>query len=170
MGIVAFAFGIGGPIANFAGLLHMAMHSLTKSAIFFAVGHIAQAKGTQKIDAIRGLSTSHPLLATAFAFCVLAIAGLPPFGIFTSEFMLVTSTFARQPWLAVVLGIGLIVAFGALIWRLQGILFGEPSGATKQPTAALIPIFVHIAIVLVVGLWIPAPVARWFEQVAKLLG
>ena len=42
MGIATFAFGIGGPIANFAGLLHMTMHSLTKSAIFFAVGHVAQ--------------------------------------------------------------------------------------------------------------------------------
>ena len=41
MGIITFAFGMGGPLANFAGLLHMAMHSLTKSAIFFTVGHIA---------------------------------------------------------------------------------------------------------------------------------
>src|SRR6185295_18839242 len=47
MGIVTFAFGMGGALANFAGLLHMTMHSLTKSAIFFAVGHIAQGKGTQ---------------------------------------------------------------------------------------------------------------------------
>jgi hydrogenase-4 component F len=49
MGIITFAFGMGGPLANFAGLLHMVMHSLTKSAIFFAVGNIAQVKGTQKI-------------------------------------------------------------------------------------------------------------------------
>ena len=48
MGLIVFAFGMGGPLANFAGLLHMAMHSLTKSGIFFAVGHIAQAKGTQR--------------------------------------------------------------------------------------------------------------------------
>ena len=39
MGIITFTFGMGGPVANFAGLLHMTMHSLTKSAIFFAVGH-----------------------------------------------------------------------------------------------------------------------------------
>ena len=56
MGIITFAFGMGGPLANFAGLLHMTMHSLTKSAIFFAVGHIAQVKGTQKIAEIRGLT------------------------------------------------------------------------------------------------------------------
>ena len=45
MGIIAFAFGIGGPLANFAGLLHMIMHSLTKSAIFFTVGHICAGQG-----------------------------------------------------------------------------------------------------------------------------
>ncbi len=58
MGIIAFAFGIGGPLANFAGLLHMIMHSLTKSAIFFTVGHIAQVKGTQRIADIRGLTVT----------------------------------------------------------------------------------------------------------------
>src|SRR5690606_26089224 len=56
MGIIAFAFGMGGPLANFAGLLHMVMHSLTKSAIFFGVGHVAQIKGTQKLAEIRGLT------------------------------------------------------------------------------------------------------------------
>src|SRR5205085_12620396 len=55
MGIISFAFGMGGPLANFAGLLHMVMHSLTKSAIFFSVGHIAQVKGTQTMADIRGL-------------------------------------------------------------------------------------------------------------------
>ena len=62
MGLIAFAFGMGGPLANFAGLLHMTLHSLTKSAIFFAVGHIAQVKGTQRIAEIRGLTESHPVL------------------------------------------------------------------------------------------------------------
>ena len=56
MGITVFAFGMGGPLANFAGLLHMTMHSLTKSAIFFAVGHVAQVKGTQQIADIGGLT------------------------------------------------------------------------------------------------------------------
>src|SRR5881392_1988692 len=103
MGIITFAFGMGGALANFAGLLHMTMHSLTKSAIFFAVGHIAQVKGSQRIADISGLSSSHPVLAVGLALGVIAIAGMPPFGVFTSEFMLVSSTFARQPLLAVAL-------------------------------------------------------------------
>src|SRR5512143_1167688 len=53
MGIITFAFGMGGPVANFAALLHMTVHSLTKSAIFFAVGHAAQKAGSQVMDQIR---------------------------------------------------------------------------------------------------------------------
>ncbi|PWB82791.1 MAG: hydrogenase 4 subunit F, partial [Methylocystaceae bacterium] len=106
MGIITFAFGMGGPLANFAGLLHMTMHSLTKSAIFFSVGHISQAKGTQKIADIRGLTESHPLLGWSLVAGVVAIAGLPPLGIFMSEFLVVTSTFAREPLLAIPLVFG----------------------------------------------------------------
>src|SRR5262249_21010859 len=119
MGIITFAFGMGGPLANFAGLLHMTMHSLPKSAIFFAIGHVAQVKRTQQIARISGLSVTHPVLATGLALGVLAIAGLPPFGIFLSEFMLVSATVARRPLLAVVLVIGLLIAFAALVLRLQ---------------------------------------------------
>ena len=133
MGIITFAFGMGGPLANFAGLLHMTMHSLTKSAIFFAVGHIAQVKGTQKIADIRGLTSSHPTLGWTFVVAVLAIAGLPPLGIFMSEFLVVTSTMARQPVLAIPLVLGLLVGFGALILRLQGV--GVRRGADARPCA-----------------------------------
>ena len=128
MGIIVFAFGIGGPLANFAGLLHMVMHSLTKSAIFFSVGHIAQIKGSQQIAEIRGLTQSHPVLGWGLALGVLAIAGLPPFGVFMSEFLIVSSTFARAPILALILVFGLLIGFGALILRLGGFLFGDPDG------------------------------------------
>jgi len=170
MGIVTFAFGMGGPLANFAGLLHMTMHSLTKSAIFFAVGHIAQVKGTQRISDISGLSVSHPVLAIGLALGVIAIAGMPPFGVFTSEFMLVSSTFARQPLLAIALVFGLIVAFGALILRLQDVLFGEASGPSGKVKATYAPLFLHLALVLAAGLWLPEPVVRWFRAVAAQLG
>src|SRR3989440_7678136 len=128
MGLITFAFGMGGPLANFGGLLHMTMHSLTKSAIFFAVGHIAQAKGTQRIAEIRGLTESHPVLGWGLVVGVMAIAGLPPLGIFTSEFLVVSSSFARGYFLALPLVFGLLVAFGALLLHLHGLAFGEPQG------------------------------------------
>jgi len=170
MGIIVFAFGMGGPLANFAGLLHMVMHSLTKSAIFYSVGHIAQVKGTQKIADIRGLTESHPALGWGLVIGVLAIAGLPPLGVFMSEFLIVSSTFAREPLLAIPLVFGLLVGFGALMLRLGGLAFGEPQGSTAPVHASYIPMYAHFAVVATAGIFLPGPLVSWFQHVAHLLG
>ena len=169
MGIITFAFGMGGPLANFAGLLHMTLHSLTKSAIFFCVGHIAQVKGTQQMSAIRGLTVSHPVLGWGLALGVVAIAGLPPMGIFMTEFLIVTSTFAREPLLAVVLGLSLLVALGALLLRLNGLAFGDPHGSSAPSRASFLPVFTHLGLVFGAGIWLPSAIVAWFQHVATLL-
>jgi hydrogenase-4 component F len=170
MGLATFAFGIGGPIANFAGLLHMVLHSLTKSAIFFAVGDISQVKGTQKIAEMGGLTKTNPLIGWGLVFGVAAIAGLPPLGIFTSEFLTVSATLARQPWLAIPLVLGLLVAVGALFLQLNRIAFGEPKGETLKVRCSYLPMFAHLALVLVAGLYLPPTLVALFEAVAKQLG
>ena len=169
MGLIVFAFGVGGALANFAGLLHMAMHSLTKSAIFFAVGHIAQAKGSQRLADLRGLSVSHPALAIGLAAGVLAISGLPPFGVFMSEFLIITTTFAQMPWLALLPVFGLLVAFGALLMRLQEVLFGEPIGQSHAVEASYVPLIVHLSLVLAAGIFLPPALAGWLQRAAELL-
>ena len=170
MGIIVFAFGMGGPLANFAGLLHMTMHSLTKSAIFFAVGHIAQVKGTQKISEMGGLTVTNPVLGWGLVLGVVAIAGLPPLGIFMSEFLVVSSTFTREPWLVLILVFGILVALGALFLRLNSIVFGEPVGPTAPAEASYVPIFVHLAIVAMAGIYLPPALVTGFQNVARLLG
>jgi hydrogenase-4 component F len=169
MGIVTFAFGMGGPLANFAGLLHMTLHSLTKSAIFFCVGHIAQVKGTQRMAEIRGLTVSHPVLGWGLVLGVVAIAGLPPMGIFMTEFLIVTSTFAREPALAVALGLSLMVGLGALLLRLNDLAFGDPQGSSAPAKASFLPIGAHLALVFVAGIWLPAELVDWFRHVAAVL-
>jgi hydrogenase-4 component F len=170
MGIITFAFGMGGPLANFAGLLHMTMHSLTKSAIFFGVGHVAQATGTQRIADIRGLTESHPRLGWGLVLGVVAIAGMPPLGIFMSEFLVVSSTFARQPLLALPLVAGLIVGFGALMLRMHGVAFGTPTPGSAPVKASQAPMFAHLVLVLLAGVYLPAPLVAWFQNVAAQLG
>ena len=170
MGIITFAFGMGGPLANFAGLLHMTMHSLTKSAIFFAVGHVAQVKRTQRIADLGGLTESHPVLGWTLILGVVAIAGLPPLGIFTSEFLVVSSTFARAPGLALVLVFGMLVGFAALFLRLNSIAFGEARGPSEKAKASYLPMFAHLGLVLIAGIYLPPALVGWFETVAKLLG
>jgi hydrogenase-4 component F len=170
MGIIVFAFGMGGPLANFAGLLHMTMHSLTKSAIFYAVGHIAQVKGTQKIADMGGLTVTHPVLGWGLVLGVVAIAGLPPLGIFMSEFLVVSSTFARQPVLTAILVLGILIALGGLFLRLNTIAFGEPRGPAAKAEASYVPMFTHLAIVFGAGIYMPPALVTGFENVARLLG
>ncbi len=170
MGIITFAFGMGGPVANFAGLLHMMLHSLTKSAIFYCVGHVAQIKGTQRLDDIRGLTASHPLLGWALVVGVVAIAGLPPLGIFMTEFLIVTSTFPRAPWVTIALVIGILVALGALLKHLQSVAFGAPSPGTAKARASMFPIWAHLALVLAAGIYLPQPLVRGLSTIAALLG
>jgi len=170
MGIITFAFGIGGPLASFAGLLHMALHSLTKSAIFFAAGYAVQAKGSQKLADITGLTSSHPALGWGLLAGVVAIAGLPPFGLFMSEFLLVTGTLAEQPWLALPLVAGLLIGLGALIRTAQHLCFGDPVGANQPVRATLVPLYVHLGLVLVAGLWLPPALADWLRTIAAMLG
>jgi hydrogenase-4 component F len=170
MGLMTFAFGMGGPIANFAGLLHMTVHSLVKSAIFFAVGHAAQKAGTQVMDDIRGLLKVSPTIGWGLMIGTLAILGMPPFGVFASEFLILTTAMREHAWATPFLLLALGVAFAAVFGRVQPMVFGETSltAFTHQP--ALTPVFVHLGLGLMLGLYIPPYLASWYAQAAKLLG
>jgi hydrogenase-4 component F len=170
MGIITFAFGMGGPIANFAGLLHMTVHSLTKSAIFFAAGHAAQKTGTQLMDGIRGLVTISPAIGWGLMLGALAILGMPPFGVFASEFLILTTAIHDQPWATPLLLLSLGVAFAAVFSKVQPMVFGDTTATRLPHRPAMAPVFVHLAIVLMLGLWIPPFLADWYRQAAKLIG
>ena len=170
MGIITFAFGMGGPIASFAGLLHMTVHSLTKSAIFFTVGHATQKAGTQLMDGIRGLVTISPLIGWGLALGTLAILGMPPFGVFASEFLVLTTAIHQQPWATPLLLGGLAISFAAIFSRIQPMVFGETTVKRLPHRPAMIPVFIHLGIVLMLGLWIPPFLADWYRQAARLIG
>jgi hydrogenase-4 component F len=170
MGIITFAFGMGGPVANFAALLHMTVHSLTKSAIFFAVGHAAQKAGTQVMNDIRGLITLSPTVGWGLMLGTLAILGLPPFGVFASEFLILTTAMRDQPWATPILLLALGVAFAAIFRRVQPMVFGETTARRLPHPPALLPVFVHLGLVLTLGVFIPPYLADWFRMAAKLIG
>jgi hydrogenase-4 component F len=170
MGIVTFAFGMGGPVANFAALLHMTVHSLTKSAIFFAVGHAAQKAGSQRMDDIRGLLAMNPTIGWGLMLGSLAILGVPPFGVFASEFLILTTAMKQQPWATPILLVALGVAFAAIFGRVQSMVYGEATGRRLPHQPALLPVFAHLALVLLLGLYIPPYLADWYRAAARMIG
>lgn len=169
MGLMTFAFGIGGPLATFGALLHMIVHSLTKSAIFITVGHASHVAGSQAIIKIRGLMHTQPLVGWGLLIGTCAIAGFPPFGVFTSEFLLFTATIKSYPWLVLPLVFGLAIAFAGLFRNIQPMVYGEPP-AGQQPVAAnMWPVVVHLALVLWLGISIPTVLSQWLNQATIMI-
>ena len=169
MGIATFAFGLGGPVATFGALLHMLVHSLTKSSIFFTVGHASQMHRTQDMDRIKGLIRGNPLVGWGMAIGVMAIVGMPPFGVFTSEFLILTATIKDAPLLAPFLLLGLGVSFAALFRKVQPMVAGEIPAYQHLIKAAHTPVILHMLVVLVLGLYIPKFLADWFTTAVGLL-
>ncbi len=169
MGLMTFAFGLGGPLATFGALLHMIVHSLTKSAIFVTVGHVAHISGTQAMERIRGLIHTQPLVGWSFLIGTVAIAGFPPFGIFTSEFLLFTATMKATPWLVIPLLFGLCVAFAGLFRHMQLMVYGNPPEGQLPVAANLWPVLLHLALVLWLGVAIPEVLVRWLDQATILI-
>jgi hydrogenase-4 component F len=170
MGLVTFAFGMGGPVASFAGLLHMTVHSLTKSAIFFAVGHAAQKAGTQVMADIRGLMRVSPTVGWGLMLGTAAILGMPPFGVFASEFLILTTAMALQPWATPILLVSLGIAFASIFGKVQPMVFGDSNARRLPHPPALVPVFTHLALVLALGLYVPPYLADWYRQAARLIG
>jgi hydrogenase-4 component F len=169
MGLMTFAFGLGGPLATFAALLHMTVHSLTKSAIFITVGHASHIAGTQAMNNIRGLIRTQPAVGWGLLIGAAAIAGFPPFGVFVSEFLLLTATMHSQPWFTLPLLLGLGIAFAGLFRHLHPIVYGEQPEGQQRVDVNMWPVAVHLALVLWLGLAIPGFLAQWFNQATILI-
>lgn len=168
MGLIAIAFGIGGQTATFIGLFYMMMHSLTKSAIFIIIGNIIQQTGTQILEKIRGLIKSQPNLGWGLITATLAIAAMPPFGIFTSELMLFISCIKFSPFLAIVLIAGLITVLAGLLSNIQPVVYGEPIKIAETRTCVW-PAFLHLGVVLVLGVYIPPVLQQLLQGATKIL-
>ena len=179
VGLATLAFGIGGAVANLAGILHLLGHSLVKSGVFFAVGAAAQIKRSQKVADIGGLAASHPSLGWGLALGIAGLAGMPPFALFVSEFSLVAEGAARLPWLVLPVGLGLLVAAAALIRAMVALCLGVPTrdnpveGAFALPGGLLWatgPVWLHLALAAALGFAAPAGLVALLREGARILG
>jgi len=113
-GIVALALGFGTPLGDLAAVIHVLTHGTTKAAAFFAVGLVQRDTGTTAIGELRGLwrsGTAGRLLLGA----IVGLSGLPPFGIFASELLVIAAGVLAGRWLPLALGVaGIGLAFAAL--------------------------------------------------------
>jgi len=124
---------------------------------------------TQEMEKIKGLFKGNPLVGWGMMFGVMAIVGMPPFGIFTSEFLILTATIKDAPLLTPFLLLGLGVAFAALLRRVQPMVSGEVPSYQKPMTVANVPVLLHMGLVLLIGIHMPDFLNRWFHAAVELL-
>jgi hydrogenase-4 component F len=161
-----------GPPGVFAAMLHMVNHTAAKSMMFLLAGRVQQRYRSTEIVETPGLIRTMPVTAGFFAAGIFAIAGLPPFGLFISEYALVRAGFAAgRVWLMGAVLALLVVAFIALVTHLNRMLYGTPPKSTsagEQTPWALAPIGLCVVILLVLGLALPAPVSRLLSKVVEI--
>jgi hydrogenase-4 component F len=173
MGLVTIGLALG-PLGAFAAWLHVANHALAKSASFLLAGRILHRYETTEISGVTGLLRAMPWTGSLFATGILALVGLPPFGLFVSEFLLVQAAVVdRKLWLAVIVLALLLTAFVSLIGHVNRMLYGvAPEGVRvgeqrSWPVAALL---VPVVILVVLGVSLPGALSTLIHQsVANLV-
>ncbi len=174
IGLIATALGIGGPLGLFAGVLHLFNHAMAKTLLFFVAGNLAQRYGTTRMSRIRSAIQLMPITGGLLLVGILAITGVPPFGIFVTEFGIIGAGFAGDKIVvALVLVAALAVVFAGAFGHTLEMVFGRPRVGLAPvligPLGA-VALAVPTVLVVLLGLYIPPPVGEAVHQVAALFG
>jgi hydrogenase-4 component F len=162
-----------GSLGIFAAMLHLLNHSVAKSMMFLLAGRVLYRYQTADIAGVSGLLRVMPWTGGLFAAGMLAVIGLPPFGMFVSEFALVRAGFAagRPVLIGLVLAL-LAIGFVAMIGQLNRMLYGPvPPGVEMGEGSrwALLPLAGCAVVLVVLGLTIPPPVDALLARIAEIV-
>jgi hydrogenase-4 component F len=122
------------------------------------------------MDDIRGLLKVSPTVGWGLMLGILVIFGMPPFGVFASEFLILTTAMRELPWATPLLLLALGVAFASIFSRVQPMVFGATELKPLKHPPALVPVFLHLGLGLMLGLYIPPYLNNWYQQAARLVG
>jgi hydrogenase-4 component F len=175
MGLILAAAGLGSSAAHFGLVWQVVTHALAKSFCFYAAGLALMATGTREISAGRGLIRTSAPAGSALLLGGLAIAGAPPFAVFLSEFTIFRAGLAEGHYLATGLLIALIaLAFFAIMAPINRMVFGMPEGDAspghRLPRTCLAAAALGAALVIVLGMYVPAPLHTLLRLAADVLG
>ncbi|MBI1830434.1 MAG: hydrogenase, partial [Planctomycetes bacterium] len=174
MGILVLGIGIGGN-AIYGALLHLVNNGLTKGVLFLSAGNIHRAFHSKLTDDVQGAMHRVPWSGWLFFLGFLAITGSPPFGPFISEFTIVNAAAGSGQFVVAAIFLLLLAAvFIGMGSTVLGMVQGKPPDATETPeyedgVSTVAPIVLFLAIVLLMGLYIPAPVETLLRDAARLV-
>lgn len=170
LGLISLGLGFGGPWGIAGAVLHIGNHALAKSVLFLLSGRIRAAYASMEIDAVRGLLARLPVSGPLFLAAMLALLGLPPFGLFVSEVMIIGAGFAAGHAVASVIAlILLVIAFAGLLRTLQRMLYGETAGRGTERAWVTVPMFAALLLLLMTGLAWPPGLAGALARITAVV-
>jgi hydrogenase-4 component F len=171
-GLICVGLGLG-PLGVFAAMLHLLNHSVAKSMMFLLAGRVLRRYRTAEIDGVAGLLRVMPWTGGFFAAGMLAVIGLPPFGMFVSEFALARAGFAAGRPLTIALVLALLaVGFVGVLAHLNRMLYGlPPTGVAvgERSRWALVPLGACLVALVVLGLSVPAPLDDLLVRIVRIV-
>ncbi|MEI7436683.1 MAG: proton-conducting transporter membrane subunit, partial [bacterium] len=173
MGIIALGIGLGGA-GVFAALLHTLNNSLCKSVSFCCAGRVGQIYGSLDMRRIKGMLKTSPLWGGGLLVSLMALIGVAPFALFFSEFLIVRAAWNQSAyWAMGLLLFGLGLVFVGVLRKVIPMAW-EPPETAPQPLSthrveALLA-WTPLALLLLLGLWIPDPLRAMITQAAAVLG
>lgn len=172
MGIIAIGIGLGGA-ATRGAMLHCVNHSLCKAGLFMLAGNVLREYGTTNAQQVRGLFRRLPTTGGLFMASLIAIGGVPPFGTFVSEWLILQTAMTRSsPWLAGGFALLVALAFVAMVSVALPMLQGR-STERSQPFEYRLSIGAPIALLamsFVLGVYVPPVVERVTRLAAGAMG
>jgi len=173
IGIACLGLGFGGAWGVTGALLHLANHALAKSALFLLAGRIRAAYDSAEVLDVRGLMGPLPRTGGAFLAAMLALMGLPPFGLFTSEVMIFGAGFGEGRVGVAAVGLALLVlAFAGLLRTTQTMLHGVPARPPVHPSLGAwpaVPVLVALLLLVLTGLAWPPGLALALDRIAAVV-
>ena len=175
MGILALGAGVGGAAAAGA-FFHMLNNGLAKGVLFLTAGNIHRAFGTKDVGQVRGAAERLPVSGPLFLVGFLAVTGSPPFGPFFSELAILQGALGSGRYgiatAYLVLLAAIFVAMGATVLR---VVAGAPNVDEVEPRfrdalPSVGPPLALLGAVLLLGLWVPAPLRALFTAAAATVG
>jgi len=157
MGIITLGFGFGG-IASFAALLHLIYHALAKSALFLLAGNILLKYGSTKMKNVKGIIKTLPITSVLFFIGFLVLAGIPPFGIFITEFSILLTGIQISLIITIIVLFSLAFVAAGIIRHISEMIFGESEQSILDGEAGINTIFpaaILIAILIFISFFIP---------------
>jgi len=175
IGLIVFALGMGISYGVVGGLFQLISHALSKALLFLAVGYMIYRTGSMDISSLEGMGKRMPITSLAFTIGAFSLVGMPPFIGFPSKFLIIRAALFKEEIMFTVLVafvlLGTVIE-GTYFFRVVQVLYfkGDHTNLQREeaPVPALIPIFILMVLIIVVGVY-PKPVTNILNSASSEL-